>query len=511
MGNDKRKRRAAIDSTAGISSLDKAIFIILVAGLLLIPLLMRTVVVNVHGPLIQDTIWANNIELEFFNYYKFVLLIIVTIITVGLFVLKLLAEGYRLIIDRFAIVWIVLYLAVLISLLFADYKSAALYGHMYEGSLSYICYLLLFFICLNIRYDMVKLRYILYAFAVIVGINTVMGLLKYYGVDIFQFQLIKGLLTSEYVAINEGGYISSTFSNPNYASGISAVFFMSFFTMALLDDSRRRWLYLVITCLSFAFLLSALSTSGFITIVILIPAAIIPAVRIVSFKRIVATLVLLITLCSGIYYPMVAHNPDLYNETFGYIFGSIQKITSTPGVAYAAEGDPAGYEVIRSTNINDALQEVFGLPKPGVGAGSGRLYIWDKTWALIKERPFTGYGLGTLGLYFDHNDPQKIAQLYNQDTIVTKAHNYYVGLAFGMGLTGLVLFLMLVIVQAIRFVKALISNKDRIHPVHFSITMGLGAFLIQALVNDSVIGMSVIFWILSGISSGLLRQYEQSL
>lgn len=498
--NKKRPNRGENSQEPG--RFDRGIYNLLLVGLLVIPLTIRTAIVKVYGPLIQSSTLENSLTIDFFNYYKFVLLIMLSIAVSVIFIVKIITERHDLRADKFTAFLAVLYIAVLISLALADYKSLALYGHLYEGSLSYICYMLIFFVCLNMRYDIDRLKNILNVFTVVVVINAALGLLNYYGVNVLQYPLINALLTSDFAAL-ESGTVSSTYNNPNYASGISAVFFMMFFTMTLLESSKRRWYYLGVACLSFATLLSALSTSGFFTIVVMIPLTLVLLMKKFVLKKMLAPAFILVIICSAIYYPLSAHNPRLYKETFGFFAETVKKITLSNRVAYAAES--GGYERIKSKNRDAALEEVFGLSKPEASAGSGRLRIWDNTLKLIKKRPIFGYGLGTMILYYDNNDPDQAFR----GNIVSKPHNVYLGLAFGTGLIGLLAFLALVISHSFDFFKELLIKKRKIHPVHLSLFIGIGTYLIQALFNDSVIGMSVIFWIIFGVSAGLLRQETQ--
>ena len=51
------------------------------------------------------------------------------------------------------------------------------------------------------------------------------------------------------------------------------------------------------------------------------------------------------------------------------------------------------------------------LPESGWGPGTGRIYIWEKTLKLVKERPLFGYGLDTLMYNFPHDNIEARANL----------------------------------------------------------------------------------------------------
>lgn len=201
----------------------------------------------------------------------------------------------------------------------------------------------------------------------------------------------------------------------------------------------------------------------------------------------------------------------MYSETFGLFIQTFGKIGWVQRVAYAEEFRTSeGIERLNSTNPDDALEEVFGLPKPGISAGSGRTYIWRKTWELIKERPFFGYGLGSLELYVDNNDLQKVAGLWYENSIITKPHSYYLSIAYGIGIPGLLLFLALVFYHVVDMFRLWMKKNQSVNYIQLSLFLGVLTFMVQALFNDTVIGMSLIFWIIFGVSVGVVKQMQRA-
>ena len=480
-------------------------------GLLIIPLTIKTTVVDIFGPYILRDVYHSSFIVDLYNYYKFIFLNIFTVILVAVFLMKFYHKDYQFKFNKTDINWALLFIFVLVSLMLAEYKAAALYGHMYEGTISYICYLLIFFVCMYVDYNQANLKRILDILTVIVVINALMSLLYYFGVDILQNKFVLKLMVPANIQINPGSYLISTLNNPNYVSGISAVLFMIFFSMSLLEQSKTRWYYLCITCISFALALSTLSTSGFLTILILIPVSLFIISKIVSLKKTVVPLLLIIIIGIGTYIPMAEYNPILKYETTGFLMRAVQKISWTTEEVYAQElSNDKGYQELESQDATGALNEAYDFPDPVLSAGSGRLYIWRKTIELIKERPLLGYGLGTMEFYFDNNDPNKVDGFFYGNYIITKPHSYFLGIAYGIGIPGLIAFLVLVFQQVFKTLKTIFKRDIELNIVHISIFIGILAFLFQALFNDSVVGMSIIFWLLFGISSGLLRQAYSS-
>lgn len=142
--------------------------------------------------------------------------------------------------------------------------------------------------------------------------------------------------------------------------------------------------------------------------------------------------------------------------------------------------------------------------------GSGREYIWKTTLPLISERPILGYGLDTYAYHFPQNDKNLISGL-GGIPLITKPHSLYLDLAFGTGVLGLLIFLFMVGVPLGKSFKRIIINKKINDDVEiFAITFVLLAYLIQGIVNDSIIGVSVIFYILLGVLASELIHKEES-
>ncbi len=80
-------------------------------------------------------------------------------------------------------------------------------------------------------------------------------------------------------------------------------------------------------------------------------------------------------------------------------------------------------------------------------AGFGRFLIWERTWSLIAESPWLGYGLGSFGLLF----PSRQHPLDGSSGFM--AHNDYLQLWLEAGLPGLLLFVGLLAAVAVRFVR----------------------------------------------------------
>ncbi len=112
-------------------------------------------------------------------------------------------------------------------------------------------------------------------------------------------------------------------------------------------------------------------------------------------------------------------------------------------------------------------------------AGFGRFLIWERTWALIAESPWLGYGLGSFSLIF----PSRQHPLDGSAGFM--AHNDYLQLWLETGLPGLVLFLAVLATAGVRFMRA--ARGAHAHCTAWielaGITAGLAALAAHSFVN----------------------------
>ncbi|WCK54282.1 O-antigen ligase family protein [Aneurinibacillus sp. Ricciae_BoGa-3] len=507
-------------------AVDKNITNIFIAMLLIIPLITRTAIVSHVSPVIGDPILQTAMKADVFTYYKFIFLVIGTLLLIGFFLYKTLAKDYIVSAGYMNLPLALLFLLIACSAVVAPYKSLGLFGqyNRHEGTIAYLCYFAMFFIAANVAYTEKKLRALFYALYPVIIINTVLGLLYFYGVNLLKYSFIQSLILPPEIkasAIKGGSAFNSTLNNPNYVSGIASVFLVLTLVKSLFESSLlHKTIALAMSILSFALLLTSLSTSGFLTFIVLLPIVVILIIAGMTPGHSFATLLVALVLYGGVYIQMEQHNPAVWTNTFGFFAG--QKADGTPTSSQvvstselAAEISPFALSKVYAADATSP-QDDFNLPQPGWSAGTGRTYIWKNTIELIKHRPLLGYGLDTLAYQFPQNDVNKISNLHDATTIVDKPHNMYLGLAFGSGVIALLAFLWLLVRHMWAYLSVLryrITNeKEKILAALFA---GWCAYLIQGLFNDSINGTSLIFWILFGVSVSLIKElntgYEEEL
>ncbi len=138
-----------------------------------------------------------------------------------------------------------------------------------------------------------------------------------------------------------------------------------------------------------------------------------------------------------------------------------------------------------------------------IGNGRGvatRLYVWDKTVRLIRERPWFGYGLETFMLVFKKYN-QEYTEIFHDRVIIDRAHNNYLDIAFAMGIPGLAAYLALLLSFLIYVWRLFMDLQDRSQKM---LTLGVLAGFCGYLINDmfifSVVSVSPTFWSLMGLT-----------
>lgn len=474
-----------------IERIDRLIFWLFLAALTLIPLVIGAKANLFVSPLISGTgITSTGYQLDFFTYFKFVLLLIITILSLAIFLYKVLFLNYKIKWNVLSFSIIAFIVSLTLSVVFAEYKSIALWGlyNRYDGAITFISYAVLMLIALHITYPKNALNKLVYTLYPFVWINVIISLLNLYGVNILQnanFHNIFTLFLIDEMAINEGSVLTGTLNQWNYMSGYSAVMTIIFLTLAVFKGSVKfRVVNLLTSIAAYSTILASISTSGFLSLSIMLAFLVLLIFMKEDKKKSLvwfASFVILATISTGI---LSKHNPLVWTESVGFI---------TKTNPFIQVGEATLQNSIFSNNkvsAADSELKLPELPERTLSGGSGRIYIWENMIPLIKERPIFGYGLDTLTYHFPQNDINKRDGFWSENTIVDKPHNLYIGILYGTGLLGILSFMCIVMIFSFKQVKYVI--KDVQTPIIWAFTLCWGSFLIQAVFNDSVIGATIV-------------------
>lgn len=191
-------------------------------------------------------------------------------------------------------------------------------------------------------------------------------------------------------------------------------------------------------------------------------------------------------------------NPNVWNESIGFI------ISKNPYAKEQKEAKvPSDYNFSLENRVHAAENsfELPVLPASGVSAGTGRLYIWEKTVDLTMERPLFGFGMDTLMYHFPHYNIDARAGLRTEKTIVDKPHSMYVGAFYGTGIVGFIGFMGVLVLTGWVALKTVVIRK---YVMASMLGIGWLAFLIQALFNDTLPGTAGPMWAIAGMMMAIL-------
>lgn len=150
-------------------------------------------------------------------------------------------------------------------------------------------------------------------------------------------------------------------------------------------------------------------------------------------------------------------------------------------------------------------KETEGQEQPGETSsiaelGSSRIYIWQKTWILIKERPLTGYGIETMGTVMEEKFSKENLAYFNQSMRVDKAHNEYLHIAYSSGVIAALIYFLFQVSVIVTGLKTMKNAKGTTrYLLSIPLVCSVVGYLFQALTNISIVSVAYIFWIFCGI------------
>ncbi|GCD81081.1 hypothetical protein PTHTG4_01430 [Parageobacillus thermoglucosidasius] len=497
---------------------DRWISIVLLATIAIVPLLIGAHVTEFVSPLITEKSLLNTGPRgELFNYYKFVFLLIATSLVVSLFLYKLLFLNYNL--PKKSILWFFFLFAVgiVLSTVFAPYKTLALYGQpdRSDGALSYICYLLLMFVAMHTQYPKKVVFYVLYSLYPFVFINFTLSIMNFLGHDALTYKVMENAITAflpEGAKLAKGSQLLGTLDQWNFMSGMFGVMTVMYLAGAIVETNLFiRIVHTIVALVSFAIVLMSISTGGFLTIVLLLPFLFFLAFKSNNKKIALSFIIVFLVASVPILHGLATKKPQVWSESIGFFVKNnpYEDNKSTPSAVIPA---PYNQDLSLTSKVYAAENEGFSLPKlpePSIAAGSGRLYIWKKTLEITMDRLIVGYGLDTLPYHFPQDDIEKRAGLGRQDIVVNKPHNIYIGILYGTGIIGFIGFIGLVLMTLWKFGQEFWKFGKTQNAV---IVLGVAwmAYLIQSLFNDTLPGTATPLWTLAGIMLALMYQHEQN-
>ncbi len=484
------------------ASVDKWIFRLLLLLIGVMPLIVLANVEQVVSPLISniDTL-SSGTKGDLFTHYKSLFVIIITVIAGVMLLAKVFFMNGQIrktpinyAIGLFAF-------AIILSTVFSPNITIALNGqyNRSDGAISWLCYLALMFIAMNIEYPKNVIKYVMYTMMPFVFINLFIITMNFYGKDLLQYGWMQKLVSSalpEGASISEGSTLVGTLNQWNYMSGMFAIMVVMYLTAAILEKHIVRAVgYLVTAVVSAAVMLMSLSTSGFLTFSVMMVVILFVAFRSEKKVQSFALIAVFLIASAPVLHVLASKNAQVWTESIGFVVKSNPYLKEEPIEATSIKSDMQFDWMTKKAYAAEKF-ELPVLPGRATAAGSGRMYIWDKTIDIVKERPIVGNGLDTLVYNFPHYNIDARAGLFDENVITDKPHNMYVGWLYGTGIIGLLSVVALILFSIFNPLKTAIKNNSA---VVWILGIAWGAYLIQAVFNDSLPGISAPMWVIAGM------------
>lgn len=432
----------------------------------------------------------------------------------------------------------------IISSFFSKYITVATWGTHERaiGSIFIVKTMFLLYVASKLKYSKKDFTIMDALIAVFLVLNVALSFLNSIGVNLAENTnfLINFLGVDKLNLDNISGYISGTLENPNYMSFAAAMFFV--YSLARMGFSNSIFVYPNVI-MSFVLLLLSASSSGMIAALCALPFFLLfffkKNKQINKKEKNVITTCAFISLILAIiifqYFPPARREIQqtakmlpiygLYLFVFFIILklDLLEKVLINYKKVFLISGIIALLPIIFIVLV--PYSEDYGKHNPKItyeyeelkvmleerierdidfGALSGREGIWKYTIDLIKDKPVFGYGLSTLVYEFPQFSILK-TNILPITHILSKPHNIYLEIAFGVGLIGLFAYILI-------FSSLLLSSsKHFLHTEnenYLALLMVLVVFLIQALVNDIEIGSYAVSMIMIGILKSKTEEIE---
>lgn len=137
-------------------------------------------------------------------------------------------------------------------------------------------------------------------------------------------------------------------------------------------------------------------------------------------------------------------------------------------------------------------------------AFGGRAYVWSRTFPMLKDTFFVGYGPDTFELYYPYHDyVGKVQAGLNSTRRIEKPHNQYLQTAVNTGVISMLAFIAAVGIYLLSSLSLFRRQMEHAENPYFLYGMAcIGAVIsysISALANDSIVAVAPIFWVIMGI------------
>lgn len=490
------------------ANVDKWIFRLLLILIGFMPLIVLAHTEEVVSPLISDnSLLTSGTKGDLFTYYKALIVLVITIIAGVLLLAKVFFMNGKIrktILNYFLGVFTI---AIVLSTILSPNITLALNGqyNRSDGAISWLCYIALMFIAMNINYPQKSVNYVMYTLMPFVFINLFIITMNFTGNDLMQKQWMQKLVTvflPEGANLAGGSQLVGTLNQWNYMSGMFAIMTVMYLAWAIVEKSWVQSIIGLITAVtSIAVMFMSVSTSGFLTVIVMMPFLIWIIFKTEKKIKSIVVFLLFIVISIPVFNTLAEKNVRVWNESFGFFINDNPYLDEQALSSFDYE-----FYLVDKAYASENSFELPILPKSAVSAGSGRTYIWDKTLDLLKDRPIWGYGLDSLMYNFPHYNIDARAGLGTEATITDKPHNTYIGVLYGTGILG---FISLIIISFTVTLGTVVKLFKKNKLQYFTFAIASLAYFIQAMFNDSLPGTTTVVFVFIGIMYALIYSEKE--
>lgn len=475
------------------ATIDKWIFRLLLFLIGFMPIIVLANIEEVISPLVSNVdLLSSGTKADLFTHYKALFVLLITIITGAMLLVKVLFMEGTIHKTYLNYVLGLFVIAIVVSTIASPNISIALNGqyNRSDGAISWLCYVALMFIAMNIKYPKKVISYVMYTMMPFVFINLYIITMNFFGKDLLVnnagVQSFVSLFLPEGANISEGSVLVGTLNQWNYMSGMFAMMTIMYLAWAVTSKKWHETIVGAVTAsTAIAVMFMSISTSGFLTVILLLALILTAALLTEKKGQAIAALAVFLVIAAPVFHVLAEKDSRVWNESLGFFteknpyLDEVTALINTNNVAYASE---SGFEIPV-------------LPERAIAAGSGRVYIWDKTLDLVKERSILGYGNDTLIYNFPHYNIDTRAGMWDENTITDKPHNEFIGILYGFGIIGLIALIVIMAIVGLKTIK-LLFNKTW---TNFILAITALAYFAQAMFNDSLPATSAYAFIIIGM------------
>lgn len=179
-----------------------------------------------------------------------------------------------------------------------------------------------------------------------------------------------------------------------------------------------------------------------------------------------------------------------------------------------------GFKYVTPVSTASDIKEINLSAVPSIGFennysfGSGRGLIWARTLPIMKSHIGIGTGADTFCFAYPQDDyAAKYSVFWNVNIIIDKPHNMYLLTAVNTGCISMLAFITMigwVLVDCLRHSCRMRGLRPLAEYVGSGIFLGIAAFAVVGLFNDTTVSVSPLFWSMMGMGFACNRIVEEA-